>query len=109
MTDSPSQHRDDFVSTACQLDEPAQRVREPHLVDRLAVRFEEAWRAVELDPALRARGRDQERRRLGAIRAASGALKGRIPPSEVLRARARADEQRAEQVKAERAQPSDAA
>ena len=38
---------------------------------------------------------DDGPRRVDAVATAAGALKGRIPPSETLRARARADERRA--------------
>ena len=41
-----------------QLDEAADRVHQPHLLDRLAVGVEEARGADEHDPALRTRGGD---------------------------------------------------
>jgi len=42
----------------CQLDEAADRVHQPHLLDRLAVRIEQARGAHQHDAALGARGGD---------------------------------------------------
>src|ERR671930_2320198 len=47
-----------FGAGSRQLREPAERVREPHVLDRLAIDLKEARRAHEVREALRPRDRD---------------------------------------------------